>query len=286
MSENWVREWKYLGLWFHFGPSEKCSYFSITWSFLVQIVFMTNQMDVLIFQVQNVHKAQRWRLVGGADNTMDWCVGTIQPWTPRSWSYDLFEKLRLKTKWEFVRQRLSFCGTELWRRLVKTVPVDVERAKYLRRVTWRRKNRNTQNCCHQILKWVIHGVVFIIFYCYSCKKKKSQAERWQLHYQNHAVLETCQYVYELWIHLNMLQLSFASDSFKNYLLFHENEISHTVTVKKTTFFKSRFMYRDLKTIWLLPGFRICQIKPQCTKTADYQVIPQDSLEPASAVQTL
>lgn len=28
------------------------------------------------------------------------------------------------------------------------------------------------------------------------KKKKGQAER-QLHYQNHAVLETCQYVYEL-----------------------------------------------------------------------------------------
>lgn len=31
--------------------------------------------------------------------------------------------------------------------------------------------------------------------------KKIKLRRRQLHYQNHAVLETCQYVYELWIHL-------------------------------------------------------------------------------------
>lgn len=29
------------------------------------------------------------------------------------------------------------------------------------------------------------------------KKKKVKLRRRQLHYQNHAVLETCQYVYEL-----------------------------------------------------------------------------------------
>lgn len=33
------------------------------------------------------------------------------------------------------------------------------------------------------------------------EKKVKLRRRRQLHYQNHAVLETCQYVYELWIHL-------------------------------------------------------------------------------------
>lgn len=39
-------------------------------------------------------------------------------------------------------------------------------------------------------------VLSLSFFIVILVRKKGQAER-QLHYQNHAVLETCQYVYEL-----------------------------------------------------------------------------------------
>lgn len=59
--------------------------------------------------------------------------------------------------------------------------------------------------CHKTEKWVIHGVVFIIFYCYSCKKKtkqSSQAEKRTVTLSKTCCIrKTCQYVYELWIHL-------------------------------------------------------------------------------------
>lgn len=43
---------------------------------------------------------------------------------------------------------------------------------------------------------MVLSLSFFIVILVKKKKKKGQAER-QLHYQNHAVLETCQYVYEL-----------------------------------------------------------------------------------------
>lgn len=43
-------------------------------------------------------------------------------------------------------------------------------------------------------------VLSLLFFIVILVKKKKKRRRRQLHYQNHAVLETCQYVYELRIH--------------------------------------------------------------------------------------
>lgn len=72
--------------------------------------------------------------------------------------------------------------------------------------------------CHKIWNWIIHGVVFTIFYCYSCKKIRLRRR----HDWKHAVLETCQYVYELWIHLKCFKFapSFILNRFLTHFHFH------------------------------------------------------------------
>lgn len=75
--------------------------------------------------------------------------------------------------------------------------------------------------CHKTEKWVIHGVVFIIFYCYSCKKKNNnnkavKLRRGQLHYQKHAVLENLSICIWIMNTLKMLQTC-SSDYFWNAL---------------------------------------------------------------------
>ena len=79
----------------------------------------------------------------------------------------------------------------------------------------------------------------IIFYRYSCIKK-SWAKRKQWHYWKHAVLEKCQYVYELWIHLqkccndcSLFLLCYTP----NYTLSRHSILSHYNSV-------SVFLFRD------------------------------------------
>lgn len=90
--------------------------------------------------------------------------------------------------------------------------------------------------------YIVLSLSFFIVILVKKKKKKSQSERRQLHYQKHAVLETCLYVYELWIHLKMLQVC-SSSYFSNIVL------TVVIVVKPTWYF------------WLLladfPEFHFC-----------------------------